>query len=73
MQAPHVCVVWLQVSPLGQVPQLTRVPHWFSTYPQVAPSCAQVLSGTTQVLVERSQVWVATHAPQSSVPPQPSP
>jgi hypothetical protein len=69
-QAPQVCVVGSHVCPTGQVPQLMRVPHWLSMYPHVAPSCAHVLAGVTHAFAVGSHVSLATHPPQSIVPPQ---
>ena len=54
----------------AQSPQSILSPHPSFTFPQVAPSEAQVFG--TQQVISSVHVSLAPHPPQSNVPPQPS-
>jgi hypothetical protein len=62
----------LQVCPTAQTPQLTAWPQSLICTPQVSPSCAQVLPGTTHARVVALQMCVASQPPQSTVLPHAS-
>lgn len=63
-----------QVSPVGQVPQLSSPPQPSAMLPQLAPSCTQVVGAQSQRygVPSAPQLSGDMHPPQLSVPPHPS-